>query len=211
MIKLRVLAVQAREDQMLKYTGERLYFKEYSKAEFGLFYSVFSNEQVMRYALIDKYESEEAIRPFFNEVLEHNTAPVNRRDFEFAVFLQADDSFIGFGDIKIHNKNSMGGCGEIGYFLLPIYWGQGYATETAKMLVEIGFKHLGLHRVSARCNANNLNSENVMKKAGMTKEGEAIKVRFKNCRWVNEKQYGILIEEWEKSEECGKESPRAKS
>lgn len=37
-----------------------------------------------------------------------------------------------------------------------------------------------------------------MKKAGMLKEGELRKVRFKNSRWDNEQHYSILMEEWEK-------------
>ncbi|CUH97792.1 hypothetical protein P22_3938 [Propionispora sp. 2/2-37] len=189
----------------MKYKSERLYFKEFSKDEFDLFYSVFSNEQVMKYALIDKYESEKDILPYFNEVLENNTTYINRKAFEFAIYLSSDDSFVGFAGIEVHSKNTLGGCGEIGYFLLPMFWGNGYATEIAKMLIGICFKHINLHRVSARCNSNNLQSERVMKKIGMVKEGELRKVRFKNNQWENEKHYSILIEEWEKTHlSCGK-------
>jgi ribosomal-protein-alanine N-acetyltransferase len=35
-----------------------------------------------------------------------------------------------------------------------------------------------------------------MIKTGMTKEGEARKVRFKAGHWDNELQYSILIEDW---------------
>ena len=36
-----------------------------------------------------------------------------------------------------------------------------------------------------------------MIKAGMTKEGELRKVRFKYGKWDDEKHYGILKDEWE--------------
>jgi [ribosomal protein S5]-alanine N-acetyltransferase len=182
----------------MEYSSERLRFKEFTRSDFDRFYSVFSNDEVMNYALIDKFESEEAIQPFFEEVLANNAMLTGRRALAFAVSLLSNDSFIGFAEIEIHNKQQDGGCGEVGYFLLPEFWGQGYATEAARSLLAMGFKYFNLHRISARCNANNLRSENVMKKTGMIKEGELRKVRFKHNQWVNEKQYGILIEDWEK-------------
>lgn len=183
----------------MQHNSDRLCFREFSSADFALFYAVFSNEQVMHYALIDKFDSEKDILPFFERVMDNYTRKIDRKAFEFAVYLSSDNSFVGFASIEIHNKNTAGGCAEIGYFLLPQFWGKGYATEIAKMLVAVCFKVLGLHRVSARCNSNNLRSEKVMKKAGMIKEGELKKVRFKHNQWVNELQYGILVEDWEKA------------
>ena len=72
-----------------------------------------------------------------------------------------------------------------------------YATEISKTLLDIGFRDLGLHRISARCNANNSRSESVMKKIGMVKEGEIRKDRFKDGHWDNELLYGIIKPEWE--------------
>jgi len=63
-------------------------------------------------------------------------------------------------------------------------------------LLDIGFRDIKLHRLYARCNANNLASKRVMEKIGMKKEGELRKVRFKEMEWVNEFSYGILLEEW---------------
>ena len=176
--------------------SERLIYREYQEQDLPLFYSVFSDEQVMKYALIDRYLSVEEILPFFHEVLENNRMKENRRNYELAVYLEEDQRFIGFADIEIQMKNSTGGCGEVGYFLLPQYWGKGYATEIANTLVEYCFRDIGLHRVTARCNANNRSSEHIMIKTGMRLEGEFRKVRFKNGRWENEKHYSILAEEW---------------
>lgn len=182
----------------MKFRSERLEYREFTENDFSLFYSVFSNAQVMRYAYIDKVDCEEELRPYFKRVLSNNITHENRQAYEFAI--NFNDSFIGFADIEIHTKNSAGGCGEIGYFLLPGFWGSGYATEIARSLTAICFKQLGLHRVTARCNANNLKSENIMKKVGMVKEGELRKTRFKNGQWDDEKNYSILLEEWKEND-----------
>lgn len=182
----------------MTFKSERLIFRDFTESDFKLFYSVFSNSTVMKYALLDRFESEEELLPYFQNVLMNNITAEGRKVYEFAVYLASSDTFIGFADIEIQVLNRDGGCGEIGYFLLPEFWGNGYATETAKALTSICFEHLNLHRVSARCNANNVQSESVMKKAGMQKEGEFRKARYKDDRWENELHYCILIEEWEK-------------
>ncbi len=183
----------------MKISSQRLSLRFFTHEDFPLFYSIFSNENVMRYAWIDKIDSEEEARNFFEQYI--NTGEDVNQDgsYAFAVFSEEGNEFIGFADILIHSRNDSGGCGEIGYFLLPGYWGKGFATELANALIEFCFTRLGLHKVSARCNSNNLKSEGIMKKLGMTLEGELRKVRHKNGSWDDEKNYGILFEEWHQS------------
>jgi ribosomal-protein-alanine N-acetyltransferase len=176
--------------------SERLKYRYFTQQDLPLFYSIFSNEQVMRYAWIDKFNNEEEIIPFFEDFINKDDTPNKNNSYAFAVFSREDNAFIGFADIVLHSQNSFGGCGEIGYFLLPEYWGKGYATELANALLEVGFTKFNLHKMCARCDSNNLKSEGIMKKTGMTKEGELRKVRLKYGVWDDEKHYGILLDEW---------------
>ena len=181
----------------MDFESNRLRYRFFTNEDFPLFYSIFSNEQIMKYAWIDKFNIEEEAASFFQDFINDDDIPNKNNTYAFAVFSREDDAFVGFADIQLHSQNTFGGCGEIGYFLLPNCWGKGYATELANTLVKVSFTKLKLHKVCARCNSNNLKSEGVMKKIGMTKEGELRKVRFKNGIWDDEKHYGILMEEWE--------------
>lgn len=182
----------------MKLLSKRLSFKEFAEEDFEQFYSVFSNGQVMRYTFMDKFDSDDACRCIFNTVLQNNQAGKKRTGYEFAVFSSQDGNFVGIADIDIHIINESGGCGEIGYYLLPEFWGNGYATEIADTLIRFCFSGLNLHRVEARCNSNNTRSENVMVKTGMVREGVLREVRPKGGQWDNEALYSILKEEWEK-------------
>lgn len=184
----------------MNFISDRLKYRFFTKEDFPLFYSVFSNEEIMKYAWIDKFENEEDTLPFFEDFINDTDTPNKNSTYAFAVLSREEDAFIGFADIQLHSQNSFGGCGEIGYFLLPDYWGKGYATELANALIEVGFTKLNLHKLCARCNSNNLKSEGIMKKIGMTKEGELRQVRFKKGVWDDEKHYGILIDEWKASQ-----------
>ncbi len=183
----------------MQFQSERLMFRELTQKDFKQVYAIFSNKEIMKYALLDAYTGEEDFLPYFNQILENNTLSQTRRAYEFGIFSLQDGHFAGFGDIEIHRRGAYGGSGEIGYFLARDAWGRGYATETARALVNYSFNQLKLHRVTARCNALNSRSERVMQKAGMHKEGELRKERFKNGRWENELCYAVLFEEWKEA------------
>ena len=57
---------------------------------------------------------------------------------------------------------------ELGYRLRKAVWGQGYATEVAKALIQKGFFELGTQRVIAPVLAANLASIRVLEKAGLS-------------------------------------------
>ena len=56
---------------------------------------------------------------------------------------------------------------EVGYRLDPQAWGQGFATEGARAIVQYGFDDLGLHRIIGVTHRDNLASQRVLLKAGL--------------------------------------------
>ena len=68
----------------------------------------------------------------------------------------------GFPDIMFKKL-----CGEVNYYVAPGHRGKGLAPEALKALMIFGFRNIGLTRIQARCEADNLSSERVMQKTGM--------------------------------------------
>lgn len=60
---------------------------------------------------------------------------------------------------------------ELGYWIAPADWGQGYATEAAQAAMHFGFDALGLYRIHAHYLARNPASGAVLRKLGMQPEG----------------------------------------
>jgi ribosomal-protein-alanine N-acetyltransferase len=60
---------------------------------------------------------------------------------------------------------------DLGYWLGVPFWGQGYATEAARLVISFGFARLHLHRIQARCFPRNRASARVLEKVGMRYEG----------------------------------------
>ncbi len=63
---------------------------------------------------------------------------------------------------------------EIGYHILPEFWGNGYATEAARFFRNFGFEHEKLDHIISVIDIRNIASQKVAEKNGMTR-GRQIK------------------------------------
>jgi len=60
---------------------------------------------------------------------------------------------------------------ELGYWIGVPWWGRGLATEASELLLQHGFRELGLERIAGLCYARNQASARVLEKLGMRYEG----------------------------------------
>lgn len=94
---------------------------------------------------------------------------------------------IGFWRIeKDHHR------AEIGYMLLPDYWGRGYASEAIKQVLDFGFEILKFHSIEANINPNNLASRRVLEKQGFRKEGFFKEDYYFNGKFLDTEVYSLL-------------------
>lgn len=86
---------------------------------------------------------------------------------------------------------------ELGYWIGVRWWGRGYATEAARLVIAWGFAHLRLHRITARHFASNPASGRVLEKLGMRREGLLREHYFKEGRGFEDAVlYGLLLGDW---------------
>jgi RimJ/RimL family protein N-acetyltransferase len=112
--------------------------------------------------------------------------------FELALERKEDGRVIGLvGLIRRDHRQ-----GEVGWALAAEYRGQGYATEAARALIDFGFAYLGLHRIHADTNSDNLSSLRVMERLGMRREAQLREAVCSDGKWVDRVIYGILAGEW---------------
>lgn len=94
-----------------------------------------------------------------------------------------DDAFLGAigvnGIVKAHRK------GELGFWLLPEHWGRGYISEAMPLVLDHGFGRLGLHRLEAQVETDNIASRKVLERCGFAHEGTLRECEVKNGRFVS--------------------------
>jgi RimJ/RimL family protein N-acetyltransferase len=89
-------------------------------------------------------------------------AAVNRSDDELAFLITLDDAPIGAcGLAKLD-----GPAPDVGYWLGIPYWGQGYATEAARAVIDHAFTALGYDALQAGARVTNPASRRVLEKCG---------------------------------------------
>ena len=86
--------------------------------------------------------------------------------YSYVITLKGADSAIGM--IAVHPEGSKAG---IGYILSSSFWGKGYMTEAASMVVNWLLAQSAVFRVFATCDIDNSASARVMVKVGMQCEG----------------------------------------
>ena len=78
----------------------------------------------------------------------------------------------------------------------PDHHSHGYATETARLLLELGFGEFGLHGVIGRLEPRNAASARVLERVGMRREAHFRENEFVKGEWQSELVYAILGHEW---------------
>ncbi|MEM6262313.1 MAG: GNAT family N-acetyltransferase [Bacteroidota bacterium] len=99
------------------------------------------------------------------------------------------------GTVGLNLKDPRYKSGEVYYSLYPKYWGNGYATESLKRVMQFGFQTLNLHRIEAGVAVENTRSIRVLEKVGMQREGRARKILPIRGNWVDNFSYAILEED----------------
>ena len=100
------------------------------------------------------------------------------------------------GDCAFHVLAHDACQAEIGFSLARPYQRQGYATEAVRRLLEYLFDGLGLHRVTATCDAENRASAKLLERVGMRREGHFIENIWFKGTWGSEHLYALLHREW---------------
>jgi ribosomal-protein-alanine N-acetyltransferase len=89
--------------------------------------------------------------------------------YHWGIELKEDKQIIGaIGAFTISEKHREA---TLGYCLGRAYWAKGYMTEATKTVVEHLVNRVGINRVQAKYNPNNIGSGRVLKKCGFQIEG----------------------------------------
>lgn len=84
---------------------------------------------------------------------------------------------------------------ELGYWLLPRYWGKGIAVEVIQAVIPYWQKKKGLHRLEAYVEEENVGSIRVLEKLGFTHEGTMRDCEIKWGTFISLRIYSLLNNE----------------
>lgn len=87
---------------------------------------------------------------------------ITPQDCEFAFVLKETGQVIGAGSIGLNDEGKY----ELGYNLNRAFWGQGFATEAARAMIDWAYDQLGARDFAASYATANAASGHVLRKCG---------------------------------------------
>jgi [ribosomal protein S5]-alanine N-acetyltransferase len=176
---------------LLPIETERLVLRDFVEEDWRAVHRYACDAEVVRYMEWGP-NTEAETRQYIDRVIASQKASP-RYTFELAVTLKAGGLLIG--GAGFHAADPQSHEGWLGYVLHRDAWGQGYATEAARALLVFGFRHFGLHRIWATCDARNAASAHVLEKIGMQREGYLREHKWQREGWRDTLLYAILERE----------------
>lgn len=152
---------------LIEVTTPRLFLRQWRDRDLDPFAQLNADPMAMKYfpAPLSRNESD--------AMAERCRALIAEQGWGFwAVELQKTGAFIGFVGLN-HPRVDLpfSPCVEVGWRLLPAYWGKGLATEAAQRALQVGFGPLGLEQIVSFTAVQNGRSRAVMERLGMNYQG----------------------------------------
>lgn len=89
------------------------------------------------------------------------------------------------GTCGLYNIQAQHRKAELGYWLLPHYWGQGMMQATLEAVIAYAFGPLDLHRVEAYVETKNVASARLLQKMGFQHEGTQRDTEIKKGNFIS--------------------------
>ena len=117
--------------------------------------------------------------------------------YHWGIVMKDSGQIIGTGGaLGINEKHH---STELGYCMSRAYWGKGYMSEAVAAMIEYLFNTVGLNRITARHDPDNIGSGRVMQKCGMVFEGIQRQAHYCDRRGFYDLAcYAILIADFKK-------------
>lgn len=133
---------------------------KFTAGEYLLFAQVLKNPAVMQ-NITGKPICENEIKKAWERVLKTNE---QNNDFGFYKIIK-NGQYVGYGKLSLETDVLDGPCSEMGYFLLPEFWGQSIGYQAGLGLIELAKNHP--YPMIATVSQDNMISKKLLSKLGM--------------------------------------------
>ncbi|RWW92398.1 N-acetyltransferase [Flavobacterium cerinum] len=131
--------------------------QKFTDIDFPNYFQLVNNEQVMEMITERSIQFGEAKKDY-QELLENNSIASNFGSFKILDVIS--NEFIGLAKLEIKDKDS--NEAEIGYMILPQYWGKGIGSAVAKELLEMAVAQTSINKLNAIIDPKNLASRKIL-------------------------------------------------
>lgn len=141
---------------------DRLYLRQFILEDAIHFYKMNKDPQVIKFTGDAPFPNFEAAQGFITRYDAYTKTGIGR----YAVIRKEDNLFLGWCGLKYHSKERVV---DIGYRFYQKHWNNGYATESAKAVIQYAFNKLQYPFLVAHAHTDNAASHKVISKCKMVR------------------------------------------
>ncbi len=135
--------------------------EKFSENDFSAYFELVSNEKVMEMITERATEVDEA-KSDFKKIIENNRLDSNFGNYK--ILNSSTNEFIGLAKLEIKNNETEEA--ELGYMLLPEYWGRGIASYVSEFLIVTAKKQKNIKKIFAVIDPKNFASRKILTNNG---------------------------------------------
>jgi ribosomal-protein-alanine N-acetyltransferase len=147
---------------------DRLVIRPFTAADTDGFVAFMTNEEATKFLFMDDQKTEEGAKAFLEYVIASYSS--DKLVFALAIASKTDDRLIGSCGVSSIGEE---GVYECYYGLAPEHWGNGYATEATRALLDYCFSNYSMTEIRTYMDPANPNSAGVAKRIGMGYSGRS--------------------------------------
>ena len=141
-------------------TTERLELREFSLEDTTDFFNLNSDPVVLEYTGDVAFSTPKETEDFIKNYDHYRRYGYGR----WSLFRRDTNQYIGFCGLRYNESKQET---DIGFRIFQSEWGKGYATESARTVIQLGFDRYQLDRIVANAMVQNVGSHSVVRKLGM--------------------------------------------
>ncbi len=179
-------------------TTKRMVIRDHRMEDLPEHHAMISDPEVMYYLPDIMTHSLEESRSNLEKAVAAVGRP-GRKEYFLRLGDKETGELIGEAGYTVLEETPVGRLVHAGYFSLKKFWGKGYMEEAFREVLRFAFEENGVYRLTTGCDPENIGSERVMIKCGMTKEADMKRKVWFDGRMHDRVEYRMLREEWEQS------------
>jgi RimJ/RimL family protein N-acetyltransferase len=173
-------------------TTDRLTLRPLAAGDESALFSIFSDPEVVRYwsrsAWTDMAQADEMLAVALHDYADGG-------GLRYGIVVTATSELVGVASLFAFNRDNRR-C-ELGYVLGSRHWGRGYASEALVPLLGHAFGALGMNRIEADIDPQNIASGRVLEKLAFRREGYMPERWFVHGETADTAFYGLLKRYWD--------------
>lgn len=174
---------------------ERLIISDHTPDDLEAMHKLLSDPVAMYYLPDIKTNTMDESLQNLNTAIEESGL-TDRKKYFFKMEYGYNHQYVGEIGFTVRLDTPPGRIVNLGYFILPEFWGKGIVTEAACEVIRFAFEEANVIKVETGCISENKVSEKVMIKLGMVKEANYLMHVWHDNRLKNRVEYRLFKEEW---------------